>query len=129
MMRKPGISGWKLIICVRSCVVSNEMHPLLALKLTQMKIVVTGKGLEHPLANPSPYLHTWKGRISFAKRRIKVHPRSMGNDAMSKALRQISKSPFTHRIDKAKLPHRFTQPAFTIYNGKTDPVEHVSHFN
>ena len=56
-------------------------------------------------------------------------PRSMGNDTMSKALRQISKSPFTRRIDRAKLPHRFTQPIFTIYNGRTDPVKHVSHFN
>ena len=56
-------------------------------------------------------------------------PRNMGNDAMSKALRQISKSPFTRRIDRAKLPHRFTQPTFTIYNGRTDHVEHVGHFN
>ena len=53
----------------------------------------------------------------------------MGNDTMSKALRQISKLPFTCRIDMAKLPHRFTQPTFTIYNGRTDPVKHVSHFN
>ena len=55
-------------------------------------------------------------------------PRSMGNDAMSKALHQISKSPFTRRIDRAKLPRRFTQQTFTIYNGRTDLVEHVSHF-
>ena len=34
--------------------------------------------------------------------------RSMGNDAMSQALRQISKSPFERRIDRAKLPHCFT---------------------
>ena len=53
----------------------------------------------------------------------------MGNDATSKALRQISKSPFTLRIDRAKLPHHFTQPTFTIYNGRNDPVEHVRHFN
>ncbi|XP_075642037.1 uncharacterized protein LOC142613538 [Castanea sativa] len=52
-----------------------------------------------------------------------------GNDAMGKALRQISKSPFVARINKAKLPHRFSQPIFTIYNGRTDPVEHLSHFN
>ncbi|XP_075640660.1 uncharacterized protein LOC142612453 [Castanea sativa] len=47
-----------------------------------------------------------------------------GNDAMGKALRQISKSPFVAQINKAKLPHRFSQPIFTIYNGRTDPVEH-----
>ncbi|XP_075633845.1 uncharacterized protein LOC142606366 [Castanea sativa] len=52
-----------------------------------------------------------------------------GNDAMGNALRQISKSPFVARINRAKLPRRFSQPIFTIYNGRTDPVEHVSHFN
>ncbi|XP_030923010.1 uncharacterized protein LOC115949884 [Quercus lobata] len=53
----------------------------------------------------------------------------MGNDAMSEAFCQISKSPFTRRIDRHKLPHRFTQPTFNIYNGRIDPIEHVSHFN
>ena len=56
-------------------------------------------------------------------------PMSMGNDAMGKALRQIAKSPFTRRIDRAKLPHRFTQLTFIIYNGRIDLMEHVSHFN
>ena len=55
--------------------------------------------------------------------------RGMGNDVMSKALNQISKSPFTRRIKGGKLPQWFTQPTFTIYNGRTDPAEHVSHFN
>ena len=55
--------------------------------------------------------------------------RGLRNDVISKALRQISKSAFTRRIEGVKLPHRFTQPAFTIYNGRSDPVEHVSHFN
>ncbi|XP_075655183.1 uncharacterized protein LOC142625401 [Castanea sativa] len=48
---------------------------------------------------------------------------------MSRVLNQISKSPFTRRIEAGRLPRQFTQPTFTIYNGKTDPVEHVSHFN
>lgn len=56
-------------------------------------------------------------------------PQNMWNDAMSKTLRQISKSPFVRRIDRAKLPYRFTQPMFTIYNGRTNLVEHVNHFN
>ena len=47
---------------------------------------------------------------------------------MKKALNQISKSPFTRRIEKAKLPRRFHQPTFAMYNGRTDPVEHVSQF-
>ena len=48
------------------------------------------------------------------------------NDAMSKALDRISKSPFTRKIEGAKLPWRFHQPAFAMYNGRIDPVEHVS---
>ena len=48
---------------------------------------------------------------------------------MSKALNQISKSPFTRKIEAAILPQWFHQPTFTIYNGQMDPVEHVSHFN
>ena len=47
---------------------------------------------------------------------------------MKKALSQISKSPFTWGIEKAKLPKRFYQPTFTMYNGRTDLVEHVSQF-
>ena len=54
---------------------------------------------------------------------------NMGNDAMSKALLQISKSPFVKRINKDKLPHQFSELTFTIYNEMSDPVEHVSHFN
>ena len=55
--------------------------------------------------------------------------KGLGNKAMSRTLNQISKSPFTRRIEGEKLPRRFTQPTFTMYNGQTDPIEHVSHFN
>ena len=48
---------------------------------------------------------------------------------MSKALNQILKSPFTVKIEGAILSRQFHQPTFTIYNGRTDLVEHVSHFN
>ncbi|XP_050280239.1 uncharacterized protein LOC126721230 [Quercus robur] len=48
---------------------------------------------------------------------------------MSKALNQISRSPFTQRVEEGMLPQRFSQPTFTMYNGRTDPVEHMSHFN
>ena len=62
------------------------------------------------------------------KQRRKSH-RGLGNDAIGRALNQIFKSPFTRRIESGKLPRQFTQPTFTMYNGRTDPVEHVSHFN
>ena len=48
---------------------------------------------------------------------------------MNRALNQISRSPFTHKIEGARLPWCLNQTSFTIYNGRTDPVEHVSHFN
>ena len=64
------------------------------------------------------------------KRRYKSPPcKGLGNDTMSKVLNQISKSPFTDKIEGARLPRRFNQPTFTIYNGRMDPMEHVSHFN
>ena len=47
---------------------------------------------------------------------------------MKMALSQICKSSFTRVIEKAKLPKRFHQPTFSIYNGRTDPIEHVSQF-
>ena len=52
------------------------------------------------------------------KHRYKSLPhRGLGNDAMSKELNQISKSPFTRKIERVTLPWRFHQPTFTIYNG------------
>ena len=52
--------------------------------------------------------------------------RGVGTDVMKKTLSQISKSPFTRGIENAKLPRRFHQPTFAMYNGRTDPVKHVS---
>ena len=48
---------------------------------------------------------------------------------MSKTLNRISKLPYMHRIEGATLPWRFHQQTSTIYNGRTNPVEHVSHFS
>ena len=48
---------------------------------------------------------------------------------MSRALNQISRSPFTCRIEGRRLHQRFTQPKFTMYNGRTDLIEHMSQFN
>ena len=47
---------------------------------------------------------------------------------MKKVLSQISKSSFMRGIEKTKLPKRFHQPTFAMYNGRTDPIEHVSQF-
>ena len=50
------------------------------------------------------------------KRRSPSH-KGVGNDVMKKALSQILKSPFTRGIERAKLPRRFYQPMFVMYNG------------
>ncbi|CAN6563799.1 unnamed protein product [Malus baccata var. baccata] len=44
------------------------------------------------------------------------------------AARGIRKSPFTEDILKAKKPAKFTQPKFRLFEGATDPVEHIYHF-
>ena len=55
--------------------------------------------------------------------------KGLRNDAMSKVLKQISRLPLTRRIEERRLLRWFTLPTFTVYNGRTDPVEYVSHFN
>ena len=62
------------------------------------------------------------------RRRKSPSGRGVGTNVMKKALSQISKSPFTWGIKKAKLPRHFHQPTFAMYNGRTDPVEYVSQF-
>ena len=47
---------------------------------------------------------------------------------MSHALRKAARLPFSNDIEWAPMPSRFKQPPFNSYNGKTDPVEHVSHY-
>ena len=49
-------------------------------------------------------------------------------DAMSRALRMAAWSPFSDEIERAPMPSRFTRSPFNSYEGKTDPVEHVSHY-
>ena len=62
------------------------------------------------------------------RRRRSSSGRGVGTNVMKKALSQISKSPITRGIEKAKLPRRFHQPTFAMYNGRTDPIEHVSQY-
>ena len=49
-------------------------------------------------------------------------------DAISRALRKAVWSPFSDKIKWAPMSSRFTRPPFNSYNGKTDPIEHVSHY-
>ena len=65
----------------------------------------------------------------YRRRRESQPYQGLSNDTIGRALNQISKSPFTRRIESGKLPWRFTQPTFTMYNDRTNSVEHGSHFN
>ena len=65
---------------------------------------------------PSESLSCEEEHLHKRKRRSPSR-RGVGTDVMKKALSQISKSPFTRGIEKAKLPRRFHQPTFTMYNG------------
>ena len=75
---------------------------------------------------PPSESYSYKEEHSHKRRRRSPSGRGVGTNVMKKALNQISKSPFTRGIEKAKLPKRFHQPTFTMYNRRTDPVEHVS---
>ena len=45
-----------------------------------------------------------------------------------KALDLISSSHFSREIEKAKMPERFLVPRLEIYNGRTDLVTHIGHY-
>ena len=49
-------------------------------------------------------------------------------DVMSCALRRAVRLSCSDEIEWAPMPSRFTRPPFNSYDGKTDPVEHVSHY-
>ena len=80
----------------------------------------------------TPPSETFSGDEEYSShRRNNKSPshKGLGNKAMNEALNQVAKSPFIQRIEGASIPRRFNQPTFSLYNGRTDPVEHVSHFN
>ena len=80
----------------------------------------------------TPSSETFSGDEEYSSYRCKSKSTShkgLGNKAMNEALSKVAKSPFTRRIEGASLSQRFNQSTFFFYNGRTDPVEHVSHFN
>ena len=81
------------------------------------------------LRTPSSESFSYDEDVYHKRRNRNSSSKDLGNDAMSRVINQISKSPFTCRIEGRRLPWWFTQPMFTMYNGRTNPVKHVSHFN
>uniref|UniRef100_A0A2N9GN13 Integrase catalytic domain-containing protein n=1 Tax=Fagus sylvatica TaxID=28930 RepID=A0A2N9GN13_FAGSY len=52
----------------------------------------------------------------------------IGRETVWKALHQISHSPFSKEIESARLPRNFSAPTYVMYDGKADPVGHISHY-
>ena len=77
---------------------------------------------------PPSESYSYDEKHPHKRRRKSSSRRGVGTKVMKKALNQIFKSPFTRGIEKAKLPRHFHQPTFSMYNERTDPVEHVSQF-
>ena len=79
----------------------------------------------------TPPNETFSGEKEYSHKHKNKSPthKGLGNNAMNEVLSQVAKSPFTRRIEGASLPRQFHQPTFSLYNGWTDSVEHVSHFN
>ena len=80
------------------------------------------------LETPPSESYSYEEEHSYKRKRKSPSGRGVGTKVMKKALSQIRKSPFTRGVEKAKLPKCFHQPTFSMYNGHTDPVEHVSQF-
>ena len=78
---------------------------------------------------PSETFSGGEEHSSYRRKSKGTSCRGLGNKAMNETLNQVAKSPFTCQIEGASLPRRFNQPTFFLYNGRIDPVEHVSHFN
>ena len=53
----------------------------------------------------------------YKRKRKSPSCKGVGTNVMKKVLSQISKTPFTRGIEKAKLPRHFHQPTFAMYNG------------
>ena len=79
----------------------------------------------------TPSSETFSGDEEYRHKRKNKSPthKGLGNNAMNEALSQVTRSPFTQSIEGVSLLRRFHQPTLSLYNGRTDLVEHVSHFS
>ena len=86
----------------------------------------------HRQRSRTPPSENFSGGEEYSSHRRKnksLSRKGLGNKAMNEVLNQVAKSPFTWWIEGARLPRRFNQLTFSLYNGWTDLVDHVSHFN
>lgn len=55
-------------------------------------------------------------------------PKVMAHTPVDKELTRLTATPLSPEIKSTLLPAGFHQPKFTLYDGKTDPYMHVSHY-
>jgi hypothetical protein len=58
----------------------------------------------------------------------KTSPPQHEHNPIWRKLQQISLSPFSAKIDRAKFPPKFVSPSLPVYDGKSDPVGHLSRY-
>ena len=91
-------------------------------------------GSPHPASS-----HRDRSRGSAYRRRRKVSPKKRRHrrsktpplqeqNPIWRKLQQISHSPFSTRIERTKFPAKFVTPPLVVYDGKSDPVGHLSRF-
>jgi hypothetical protein len=69
--------------------------------------------------------------MSPKKRKLdhpKTPPHQHQHNPIWRKLQQISSSPFSVEIERAKFPARFVSPNLAVYDGKGDPVGHLSRY-
>ena len=75
--------------------------------------------------------HRQQGSVSPKRRKLdhpKTPPHQHQHNPVWKKLHQISSSPFSAEIERAKFPARFVSPPLAVYDGKSDPVGHLSRY-
>lgn len=55
-------------------------------------------------------------------------PRVAASTLVDKELARLTATPLSPEIESTPLPVGFHQPKFTLYDGKTDPYMHVTHY-
>ena len=75
--------------------------------------------------------HGHRRSMSPKKRRLgrsRTPPPQNKHNPIWRKLQQISFSPFSVEIERAKFPARFVPPNLAVYDGKSDPVGHLSRY-
>jgi hypothetical protein len=75
--------------------------------------------------------HRHQRSMSPKKRKLdhpKTPPHQHQHNLIWRKLQQISSSPFSAEIERAKFPARFVSPNLAVYDGKGDPVGHLSRY-